>query len=181
MSQQIIDRVTFLVGEFDKRVQAAPASAWGNASPCEGWTARDVVVHVGNNLKGVTASLTGTERTQIEADDDIVSAWSATRTAFAAALNSADLSASINGPFGPMPAADLLGRLIANDVLVHTWDLARAVGGDERLDEEMVRGAYSGMKPMDEMIRRPGVFGPKITVDSADLQTEFLAFLGRTV
>ena len=96
-------------------------------------------------------------------------------------LTTADLSASINGPFGPMPAADLLGRLVANDVLVHTWDLARAVGGDERLDEEMVRGAYSGMKPMDEMIRRPGVFGPKITVDGADVQTEFLSFLGRTV
>lgn len=181
MSQQIIDRVTHIVTEFDERVQAAAADAWGNTSPCEGWTARDVVVHVGNNLNGLTASLTGGERTEIADDDEIVAAWNTTRTHFFAALNTADLSASVNGPFGPMPAADMLGRLIANDVLVHTWDLARAVGGDERLDQEMVQNAYSGMKPMDEMIRRPGVFGPKITVDGADLQTEFLSFLGRAV
>ena len=181
MSQQIIDRVTHLVTEFDKRVQAAPAGAWGNASPCEGWTARDVVVHVGNNLKGLTASLTGAERTEIAADEDIVAAWNTTRTNFFSVLTTADLSASVNGPFGPMPAADLLGRLVANDVLVHTWDLARAVGGDERLDQEMVQHAYSGMKPMDDMIRRPGVFGPKIMVDGADVQTEFLSFLGRAV
>jgi uncharacterized protein (TIGR03086 family) len=71
---------------------------------------------------------------------------------------------------------------MATDVLVHTWDLARAVGGDERLDEAAVAGAYSGLKPMDAMIRRPGVFGPKVEApEGADLQTEFLSFLGRQV
>jgi len=76
----------------------------------------------------------------------------------------------------------LIGRLIATDVLVHTWDLARAVGGDERLDLAAVSDAYSGLKPMDEMIRRPGVFGPKIEPPAhADEQTEFLCFLGRRV
>jgi hypothetical protein len=35
---------------------------------------------------------------------------------------------------------------------------------------------------MDAMIRMPGVFGPKITsAAGADLQTEFLEFLGRAV
>jgi hypothetical protein len=35
---------------------------------------------------------------------------------------------------------------------------------------------------MDAMIRQPGVFGPKIdTAEGADLQTEFLQFLGRQV
>jgi hypothetical protein len=66
-------------------------------------------------------------------------------------------------------------------VLVHTWDLARAVGGDEQLDAAAVAGAYDGLKPMDAMIRRPGVFGDKIERSDVDMQTEFLAFLGREV
>jgi hypothetical protein len=66
------------------------------------------------------------------------------------------------------------------DVLVHTWDLARAVGADERLDEGSVRHAYEVLKPMDAVIRQPNVFGPKLeSPPGADLQTEFLYFLGR--
>ena len=79
-----------------------------------------------------------------------------------------------------MPAEQLIGRLIATDVLVHTWDLARAVGGDESLPTDIVEGAYSGLKPMDAMLRQPGVFGPKVEVPAgADVQTEFLGFVGR--
>jgi hypothetical protein len=65
------------------------------------------------------------------------------------------------------------------DLLVHTWDLARAVRADERLDEDSVSRAYEALKPMDAMIRQPNVFGPKLEPPlGADLQTEFLYFLG---
>ena len=181
MSQEVIARVTAIVTAFDQRVQAAPADSWGNASPCEGWTARDVVVHVGNNLLNVGSGLAGTQPRQIGADEDIVAAWNEARDLLLGLLPTADLSTPLPGPMGQMPAADMLGRLIASDVLVHTWDLARAVGGDEALDPGAVAGAYSGLKPMDAMIRRPGVFGARIDVEGADLQTEFLSFLGRTV
>jgi uncharacterized protein (TIGR03086 family) len=182
MSSEVIDRVTGLVEAFDARVQAAPADTWGNASPCEGWTARDVVVHVGNNLLGLGAALQGQDGREIGADEDIVAAWDEARDGFLGVLPTADLSVSVPGPFGPMPAHELIGRLISTDVLVHTWDLARAVGGDESLDADAVAGAYSGLKPMDAMIRMPGVFGPRVDAPAgADLQTEFLAFLGRAV
>jgi len=43
-----------------------------------------------------------------------------------------------------------------------------------------VAHAYEGIKPMDAMLRRPGVFADKIVPpEGADLQTEFLCFLGR--
>ena len=47
-------------------------------------------------------------------------------------------------------------------------------------NEELVRQAYDGLRPMDAMIRQPGVFGAKLEPPAgADLQTEFLYFLGR--
>jgi uncharacterized protein (TIGR03086 family) len=182
MSNEVIDRVTTIIHGFDARVRATPDASWGNAAPCEGWTARDVVVHVGNNLLRLGSALQGADPKEIGADDEIVTAWNDARDTFFAGVSTGDLSATVPGPFGPMPAEQVIGRLVATDVLVHTWDLARAVGGDEHLPEDAVAGAYSGLKPMDAMIRQPGVFGAKVTPpEGADLQTEFLCFLGRQV
>ena len=141
VSNEVVERTTQLVRSFDERVRAAPVDSWSNPAPCEGWTARDVVTHVGNNLFGIAAGLTGGEPRQISADEDIVSAWDDAREQFLGALPTADLSTSLPGPVGPMPAEQLIGRLVSTDVLVHTWDLARAVGGDERLDAAAVAGA----------------------------------------
>jgi uncharacterized protein (TIGR03086 family) len=181
MSQEVIARYTQLVNGFDARVQAAPADAWGNAAPCDGWTAADVVGHVVGGMNGIVAGLTGS--TAVEADTtDPVGSWNAARVAALATVSTADLSTNVQGPFGPMPAEQAIGRLMCTDLLVHTWDLARAVGGDEQLDADAVAGAYSGLKPMDAMIRMPGVFGPKIeAAEGDDAQTEFLKFLGRQV
>jgi hypothetical protein len=58
--------------------------------------------------------------------------------------------------------------------------LARATGGDERLDPNDVHEAFEASKPMDEMLRTPGVCGPKLDPPpGADEQTQLLAFLGR--
>ena len=182
MSQEVIDRTTKLVTEFDARVRAVGADRWSSPTPCEEWTARDVVSHVADNLLRITAGLRGGAPRSVGADEDVEAAWTEARDGFLGALNEADLSQTLDGPLGPMPAEQLVGRIIANDVLVHTWDLARATGGDERLDPAAVEGAYSGLKPMDAMIRRPGVFGPKVEPPAgADQQTEFLCFLGRRV
>jgi uncharacterized protein (TIGR03086 family) len=181
MSEQVIQRMKSLVEGFDARVQAATPDSWSNQSPCEEWKARDVVVHIVNNYLRIGSALTGEALAPVADDEDAVTAWGRGKAAMLAALEQ-DLSKPVDGPFGPMPAADLLGRFVANDTLVHTWDLARSVGGDEKLPEDVVAGAYAGLKPMDAMIRQPNVFGSKVEVDeNADLQTQFLAFLGRKV
>jgi uncharacterized protein (TIGR03086 family) len=181
MSQEVIDRLNRMVAGFDDRVLNTTADRWASPAPCEGWTATDVVAHVSGNLAGIAAALTGTDAEAFDPDDP-VGCWTSARGRVLAAVETADLATEIPGPFGPMPAEQLIGRLVCTDVMVHTWDLARAVGGDERLNQDDVAQAYSGLKPMDAMIRQPGVFGPKIDpAEGDDLQTEFLKFLGRAV
>ena len=59
---------------------------------------------------------------------------------------------------------------------------SRATGGDERLDPDEVHAVFEAMQPMDEMMRVPGVFGPKVEAPpGADEQTRLLAFMGRRV
>jgi len=66
------------------------------------------------------------------------------------------------------------------DVLVHTWDLARATGLDETLDPDEVHRMLAEMEPLDAVLRKSGHFGPRVEVPAeADEQTRLIAFLGR--
>jgi hypothetical protein len=59
--------------------------------------------------------------------------------------------------------------------------VARATGGDERLDAEAVHRLFDGMEAMDEAMRSSGHFGPRVEVpEDADEQTRLIAFTGRT-
>jgi uncharacterized protein (TIGR03086 family) len=71
-------------------------------------------------------------------------------------------------------------RFLSGDVVIHSWDMARATGGDERLDPDEVKKIGEALAPMDEAMRSPNAFGPKLDPpEGADAQTRFLAFLGR--
>lgn len=166
---------------FDAAVKAVTPDKWDAPSPCEQWKARDIVAHVVGGHRGVIAGVRGGESKPLGADEDPTQAWEeASRVMGEITGDPEALAKEIDGPTGKMPAEQIIGRFVAMDVLVHTWDLARTVGADEHLDEGSVRSAYETLKPMDGMIRQPGVFGPKLEAPpGADLQTEFLYFLGR--
>ncbi len=55
-----------------------------------------------------------------------------------------------------MPAGQMISRFMTMDLLVHTWDLARAVGADERLDEDAGRNtSQRAAEPRHPGSRRP--------------------------
>ena len=167
------------MSRFDAAVQATPADCWMNPSPCDGWTAVDVVEHVASAGGGMTAALGGPVPSSFDRIA-VTDSWNRVRMALLNTVESADLSTAIPGPVGMMPAEVIIERLMSVDILVHAWDLATAVGIDASLDPAAVRRAYDVMEPMDSIIRAPGVFGPKVApAEGDDLQTEFLKFLGR--
>jgi uncharacterized protein (TIGR03086 family) len=175
------DRFELVAAGFDRRVRAVPAGKWDAQSPCEEWKAREVVVHVVSNYRSMAAQATGEEAKAMGADEDPVQAWTDAYGRMQVLVKDPEtLHKTVSGPTGPTPLEQILGALIAMDTHVHTWDLARAVGGDERLDPNVVRFARGLLEPMDDMIRRPGVFGPKLEPPAgADEQTQLLYFLGR--
>ncbi|MGP0110362.1 MAG: TIGR03086 family metal-binding protein [Acidimicrobiales bacterium] len=166
---------------FDAAVRAVTPDKWEAQTPCEQWRARDVVAHVVEGHRGVIAGVRGGESEPLGADEDPRQAWEIASRAMDEITGDPEAVAKeVDGPTGRMPVGEIIGRFVTMDLLVHTWDLARTVGADERLDEDSVRSAYEALKPMDAMIRQPNVFGPKLEPPlDADLQTEFLYFLGR--
>ena len=75
---------------------------------------------------------------------------------------------------------DAIAMFFLGDVLLHTWDLARATGLDETLDPEVVHDMLVGMEPLDEILRASGQYGPKVAVPAdSDEQTRLIVFTGR--
>lgn len=177
---EISDRYKLLSGTFAERLAMVDDAAWSNEAPCEGWTTRDVAKHV---IDGHAGILAGSGLEPLGDDDDPVARFDAARTEMIEALEDPERAqAPMETPMGSMPLELFIGRIFCTDVLVHTWDLSRAAGIDETIDADASRHAYEGLKPMDAMIRRPGVFGPAVEApEGADDQTTLLSFLGRTV
>jgi uncharacterized protein (TIGR03086 family) len=169
-----------LVNEgFRARLHGLSPDQLQSPTPCEGWTALDCVDHV----LGIYYSIVNATETDLVDDPTLTPLERFNRVApvlEALVDNEEAASTLVEGPFGPLPLKQLVSSVVLSDTLVHIWDVAVATGGDKSLDAGLVERAFSKMAPMDEGLRGPGLFGPKREApEGADLQTQFLCFLGR--
>ncbi|MDE3207166.1 MAG: TIGR03086 family protein [Acidobacteriota bacterium] len=182
---EVSDRYRRVATGFAARLEQCPADRLDAPSPCESWKARDVISHVVHVHRRVVANLDGSEASEPQEGDDLAEAFRAASGAVIAALDAPRRAGQmVSGMFGTQSFEDLVGRLLCADTLVHTWDLARATGQDDRLDLEAAAKALEFLTPIDEAIRRPGGFGPRaeaVALDGAepDVQAQLLAFTGR--
>jgi hypothetical protein len=56
---------------------------------------------------------------------------------------------------------------LTQDVLVHTWDLARAVGADDRLDPELCKRYFERLPSAPQALAGSGMFALPIDVCEA--------------
>jgi uncharacterized protein (TIGR03086 family) len=185
----VTDRYRSALEGVDAVIRRVPAEGWDRPSPCEGWSALDVAAHLIGGVRMVSLLASGgspsRERppTREVVGDDPVASWESARDSALAALTPETLAAVVPGPVGEMPLGALLERFMTGEILVHTWDLARAAGLDVELDPQLVEETYARWEPMDgPMMRQPGVFGPRQTApEGASRQEQLMAFLGRRV
>jgi uncharacterized protein (TIGR03086 family) len=179
------DKYRRAVDGFSAVVEAMPADKWSAPSPCENWTAAHVVGHVIGGTEMISAAQTGKEPDFSDplgaAGDDPAKSYAAARDLALSTLTDEYLNKKVQSPFGEVPLDQMIGMILTNDVLIHTWDLAKAAGIDVKLDPELVEAAYNGLQPMDAMVRSESVFGPKVEPPAdADMQTKLICFTGRT-
>ncbi len=174
------------VGEFDRRVAAIRDDQWGDATPCAEWSVRDLVNHLVAEdlwapllLAGATLEDVGDRFDGDVLGSDPHQAWSSARDGALAAATDDVLAGSVHTSMGVIPADAYLLQLFS-DHLVHAWDLARAIGGDERLPADLVERCYEAAKPYEQMMKGSGLFGDTIVPPpDASPQDELLALFGR--
>ena len=169
---------------FTARVDGAAPDSWDNEAPVEGWVARDVVRHLVEWFPSFLKAGAGIDLPMgPSVDVDPVRAWAVHRDAVQELLDdpsSADKVLS-NRHIGDVPLDKAINDFYTSDVFMHTWDLARATGQDERLDPARCADLLQGMLPLDEVLRQSGQYGPRVEVpEDADPQTRLLAFIGRS-
>ena len=163
--------------QFDNRVRRVRDAQWDNATPCADWDVRTLVGHVTAGQNQAVTLLTGTPASVA---DDPVAAWEAAAAAAADAWNTPGaLDREVTLPTGPMAAPLFLERRVV-DLTVHAWDLARAIGDDDDVPNDLAAVAVEIVQRREDELAGSGRFGTSMmTVMCADDLTELLARLGR--
>ncbi|GIH94027.1 TIGR03086 family metal-binding protein [Planobispora siamensis] len=173
--------------DFGALVHRIAPEQWENATPCVDWNVRALVNHVVGESLWVPELLAG--RTVAELGDtydgDLLG--DDPGKAFDAAASAAVHAASADGSltcvthlsFGDVPGREYITELFA-DALIHTWDLARAIGADDRLDPELVETCADWFAGAEDGYRQAGVIGEQQPLPpDPDPQTRLLASWGR--
>lgn len=158
--------------KFNEVLDQVGDDQWSAATPCEEWTVRELVDHI-LHWQGMGGGILGAGTSP---GDD----WKTIEPAVGAALRDpANLEGNAE-QFNGMPKHQVAGFVIG-DLLIHTWDLARAIGADEQLPEAPVEATMLGLERVPpEMMRGSNMFGAPIDVaDDASPQDKLLAFTGR--
>jgi uncharacterized protein (TIGR03086 family) len=132
-------------------------------------------------LEGSTIEQVGDRLDGDQLGDEPQAAW---RRAFTAATDAAasleSVDTAVHVSRGDIPAGDYLME-VAADNLVHSWDLAIAVGADTELDPELVQVVADWFVGVEDAFRAGGAIGERPPIaDDADTQTRLLAMYGRT-
>lgn len=159
-------------------VVAQGEGRWSNPSPCADWDARGVVEHVIGVHDELLLRPTGTE--PVRPKDDLIARWAATVPAIDSAMGTASSNDPGSPPLPPEFSLDRLLPALTGEVLTHTWDVAKAIGVDPRLDIELCEITYAGVRTQEEQVRSSGLFAAAVqAATDADACTQLIAFFGR--
>ncbi|HEY1838838.1 MAG TPA: maleylpyruvate isomerase family mycothiol-dependent enzyme [Mycobacterium sp.] len=169
---------------FGESVRAANGK-WDRRSPCDAWNARGVLEHVIGFHDVLLLRPLGLKPDRPR--DDPQMRWRMTYGQLEKALEPSrrlfervvDVPELHDNPATRLDARAIMPNL-TRDVLVHTWDLARAVGADDRLDARWCEHFYEALPTDPRALSGSGMFDAPVAIsDPAGVQSKLLARLGR--
>ena len=96
-----------------------------------------------------------------------------------ATLKSIDMAAVVETPFGAMPGGQFI-MVPITDMIVHTWDLAKATGQTTNLDAGLCELGFNVLGQVAEGGRKMGAFADEVSVpETASFQDRMLGLSGR--
>lgn len=184
----LLARHTEALNLFAQRVHSVADDEWDAPTPCTDWTVRDLVGHLVNEQlwvpplvrDGATMAEVGDRFDGDVLGDGPVAAWdAAARGARAAFKEPGALDRDVDLSYGKSSAVHYCGQMIT-DLVVHAWDLSRAIGADEQLPSGLVDFAAKEVAPYVDGLAGSSLFARPVTPPAdAGSQTRLLCLLGR--
>jgi uncharacterized protein (TIGR03086 family) len=136
------------------------------STPCPDWRVRDLVQHVAVGNRWASLLLRGAEpgpamgqAKAVGRTGDLLPDFDADTASQAAAFAEEGAETRVVQHFlGPVPAGQFLA-MRSGDVLIHSWDLARATGADERLPQPLVQVGLAIYEARAASLAATGMFG----------------------
>lgn len=142
---------------------------WDAPSPCTEWDARGVVEHV-IGFHDVLL-LRPLDAKPNRPKDDPETRWAVTVDSLFSALSR---------PGVLNEQRESLIGVLTTDVLVHTWDLEKAIGVEVALDERLCQIGLERALANEKQFEGSDMFGAPVPVsDTANVQDRLIGFFGR--
>jgi uncharacterized protein (TIGR03086 family) len=170
---------------FASTLRLVEPTHFGLPTPNPGWTVRDLLNHVVGGNRRYVVLLTGAPTEQVEAlrDLDHLTAdpygdFVTTAAAVSAAFREPGvLDRVVHHRWGDRTALQLLFLRITEHLL-HGWDLARAIDGDDSLDPSVVDFLLAAID-VDPTLVNPNAFATSPSDDGLTGAARLLALTGR--
>lgn len=175
------------VAEWQSRVEAVDQSHWDRPTPCTDWSVRDLVNHVVGEQRWVVPLLEGRTIAEVgdTLDGDLLgqapqeSAAAAAKAAVDAFTAPGAVDRIVHLSFGDTPAVEYAWQLVADHV-VHSWDLAAALGADRHLDHDLVIHCAQWWTAWEDVYRGAGAISERVALPAgATRQDRLIASFGR--
>ena len=162
-------------------LDAVGPDGWAAPSPCEGWTAADVVDHLIDAQRQFLAAHDLDAGPAPDVAADPVAAWRSHAGTVASLLDDPAVAAQpFDGHFGPTTVGETLSRFYVFDMIAHRWDVATATGQPATFTEAEMDRLETGMDGFGPALYGDGVCKGGVEAPAgADRQTAVLARLGR--
>jgi uncharacterized protein (TIGR03086 family) len=175
-----------VVDGWISRIAAVGDDQWELPTPCSEWDVRALVNHVVGESLWTAPLLEGKTIAEVgdQFDGDVLGDDPAAAASRAAgeALEAAELhlpgGGQVHLSYGDEDMHEYVRQLIA-DYLIHSWDLAKATGGDTTLDADLVGEVAAWFADREDLYRSGGAIGPR-TEAGGDPQSDLLSAFGRT-
>jgi uncharacterized protein (TIGR03086 family) len=181
MTETIAGRYRRLSDRLADTIAAVDHHRWNDPSPCEDWSALDVLRHI-IDTHNVVAGFVGWELGPGPVVGlDPLGAWLSASGQMQAQLDDPARAGQLfESPDGPMAFESAVDQLINLDLVVHRWDIGAAVDVPVEIEPDDLAWASARVEAMGDDIRAEGVFGPPLEpAADASPQARFLAYLGR--
>jgi len=169
------------------KMAAVTAGQHSSSTPCSEWDVQSLINHALAVQGFANAVLSGSEPDMssmgnvshpLPSEGAAAALKSITDTTLAT-LKSIDLAAIVKTPFGEMPGGQFI-MVPITDMIVHTWDIAKATGQDTNLNPGMCELGFNVMGGVAEGGRKMGAFADEVSVsESASFQDKMLGLSGR--
>jgi uncharacterized protein (TIGR03086 family) len=180
--------VTFAaIDGFGARLRAVRSDQWASPTPDEGWDVRTLANHVVSELLWIPPLVAGKTIAdvgdQFEGDvlgaDPVATFDRAVAGVHAAITPPGVLDRIVHLSFGDVPGHEYLGQ-VTSDAVIHSWDLAKAIGADTHLGDTLVDAVHAFLAPQVDLWRQPGIFAAAVDAgESASAQDRLIALTGR--